>query len=144
MSECEVCGARASRKAKIEDVVMDVCDVCVQLGEEIIKPVVRAVKRPARIPEELDIVIKSDLGRVVKKEREKMGLTQEQLAKKLMLRASVITRIESGWEPPLPIVEKLERFFKRKFKEKAEAHEVKGKAEGKALTIGDIVEIKKK
>jgi len=139
--ECEICGARASRKSKIEGVVMDVCERCAELGEEIKLPRAQAPPK-VKLPNELEIVIKSDLGNIIKKEREKKGLTQEQLAKKLMLRTSVLARIEGGWEPPLAIVESLEKFFKIKLKEKVETKKSKASAGVGSVTIGDIVEIK--
>jgi uncharacterized protein (TIGR00270 family) len=143
--ECEVCGSgNAYRKAKIEGVLMDVCDKCVSLGDEIIAPRITVVEKNVRLPEELDVSVRSDLGSFVKGRREKMKLTQEELARKLFLNASIITRVENGWMPPLAVVEKLEKFFKTSLKETAEAGATGRRTNNKALTLADVVEIKRK
>jgi len=69
-----------------------------------------------------------------------MGLTQEQLAKKLKEKLSVIKKIENGWEPSLTLIRKLEKFFSIKLTEelKEEAFERKTR---KDITIGDVIEI---
>jgi uncharacterized protein (TIGR00270 family) len=142
MAECELCGGRASRKAKIEGVMMDVCGRCAGLGEEIVKPKISVVKREIRPPEEFETSVRSDLGKLVKGRREKLRLTQEELAKRLSLNVSLITRIENGWTPPLAIVEKLERFFRTELKDTAETTKTKAQARNKPLTLGDVAEIR--
>ncbi|MEM5814226.1 MAG: multiprotein-bridging factor 1 family protein [Candidatus Aenigmatarchaeota archaeon] len=146
MSECEVCGkAGAGRKAKIEGVIMTVCDKCVSMGEEIMAPVkIVFEKKQERVPEEMLISVKKDLGQIVKNRREKMGLSQEELARRLLLNVQVINRIEKGWMPPLATVDVLEKFLKASLTERVEAETIKPTKGGKKLTLGDIVEIKKK
>jgi len=146
MGECEVCGRDgATRRAKIEGAVMTVCDKCAEMGEEIAAPIkVVFEKKPTRIPEEMFVSVKKDLGQLVKRRREKMGLNQEELARRLLLNVQVITRIENGWQPPLATVEVLEKFLKTSLKETVEAEAPKTKKGTKALTLGDIVEIKRK
>jgi putative transcription factor len=49
---------------------------------------------------------------LVRKNREKKGLTQDQLGEKINEKGSVISRIESGhMEPDIKVAKKLERFF---------------------------------
>lgn len=145
MTECEICGREgADRKAKVEGAVMTVCDKCVSMGEEVAAPKIPVARKEVRMPEELNIAIRPDLGAFVKKQREKLKLTQEELARKLLLNVSIITRIESGWMPPLQTVEKLEKFFRASLKEQVEETKTKGKMDGKSVTFGDIVEIKKR
>lgn len=146
MTECEVCGRNdATRRSKIEGAVMNVCDKCVSMGEEIAAPVkIFFEKKPVRVPEEMFVSVKKDVGQLVKRQREKMGLNQEELARRLLLNVQVITRIENGWQPPLATVEVLEKFLKTSLKETVEAEAPKTKKGTKALTLGDIVEIKRK
>lgn len=146
MTECEVCGKDgAERRAKIEGAIMTVCDKCVSMGEEIKAPMkITFEKKPLSPPEGMFVSVKQDLGQLVKRQREKLGLNQEELARKLLLNVQVITRIESGWMPPLETVNVLEKFLKTKLKETVEAEAPKTKKGTKALTLGDIVEIKRK
>jgi putative transcription factor len=144
MAECEACGARATRKAKIEGVIMDVCDKCVEMGQEIKAPPKMIFERKQeRMPEGMFVGVKKDLGRLVKKQREKMGLHQEELARRLLLNVQVITRIENGWMPPLETVKLLEKFLKTSLIETVEAEAPKTRKGTKVLTLGDVVEIKR-
>ena len=146
MAECEVCGKDgAARRAKIEGAVMNVCDKCVEMGAEIAAPVKLVFERKSiRAPEEMFIRVKENLGHLVKRQREKMGLNQEELARRLLLNVQVVTRIENGWMPPLETVNVLEKFLKTSLKETVEAEAPKTKKGTKALTLGDVVEIRRK
>ena len=142
MEECNICGARnANRKARIEEVILTVCNNCVNLGEEI--PMIKikiARKSPQKI-RELEETIVPTFSKVIKAERERHNISQEELAKKLSEKVSVIRRIEEGWEPSLTLVKKLEKFFNMKLTEKIDEQRTSKKEERKSLTIGDIVEI---
>jgi uncharacterized protein (TIGR00270 family) len=70
-----------------------------------------------------------------------LNLTQEQLAKKLNEKSSVIKRIEEGWEPPPTLIRKIEKFFNIKLTEEIEEKPLNKKTEKKKLTIGDVVEV---
>lgn len=141
MKECELCEAKADKKAKIEGAILNVCSKCVNLGEEI-KSVMPIVKRKEiKLPEELDLVIVDDFASLIKNAREKKALSQEKLAKAISEKASVIKRIEEGWEPSLKIARKLENFLEIKLIESVPKVSLKKKDETKGLTIGDIIEI---
>ncbi len=144
--ECELCGMReASKKARIEGVVLSVCERCARFGEEvreIAKPSAHAekMKEKQEIFEEVPV---ENFGEVVKELREKRNLTQEELAAKIKEKLSVIKRIEEGWIPEENVVRKLERFFGVKLTEKIAAFPEKEKQEKEeALTIGDVVEVR--
>jgi len=70
-----------------------------------------------------------------------MNLTQEELAKKLKEKASVIKRTEEGWEPPLKLIKKIEKFFDIELREEIEEEILEKKSDSKRLTIGDVVEV---
>lgn len=141
--DCELCGSdKAFRKAVIEGAVLCVCDNCVNLGEEVkeaVKPVARKSMIP--LPEELNQILIHDFANVIKKAREKRGLKQDELAKKINIRASLVKRMEEGWEPSFVLVRKLEKFFNVKLIERIGSGKVETKADKSRLTIGDIVEI---
>jgi len=54
MTDCEICGKKATSKVSIDGLVLDVCDDCVDLGE----PVSFGIKKPKKRimePEELSL-----------------------------------------------------------------------------------------
>ncbi|MCS7126315.1 MAG: multiprotein-bridging factor 1 family protein [Aigarchaeota archaeon] len=69
---------------------------------------------PSRLPvEEYEYV--EDFGRLIREAREKMGLTQEDLAKQLNEKVTVIRKIEAGeFNPSIELVKKIERLLKIK------------------------------
>ena len=140
ISECNICGSEATRKAKIEGTVLDVCDKCVKFGEEV-----REVeyKKAVRVPqiEGLDTVLVKDFAKAVRKSREKMKLTQEELAKKLSVKSSIIKRMEEGWKPSDTLIDRVEKFFNISLREDAIEMVKEKRQKSKKLTIGDIVEI---
>ena len=63
------------------------------------------------------------------------------MAKKLKEKSSVVKRVEDGWEPPVKLTEKIEKYFNISLREKVEGNVQGKKTESKKLTIGDIVEV---
>jgi putative transcription factor len=138
--DCEVCGRGARSKARIENVAVAVCERCVALGQEIKVPA-RAPK-PKPLPPELEQVLRQDFASVIKRSRERAGLTQEQLAQRLNEKTSLIRRIENGWEPSLALIRKLERFFRIKLTLAVSSSNGRKIASRKPLTVGDIAEVR--
>lgn len=142
MRECELCGSKkANRKARVEGVIITVCENCVKFGEEIRTPEVKRLKKQAPKIEEIEEVLKPKFNEIIRDSRVKMKLKQEDLAKKLNEKLSVVKRVEDGWEPTPNLIRKLEKFFNIKLTEKPEEKELERKPEKKKLTIGDVVEI---
>jgi putative transcription factor len=140
MVECELCGSKATRRAKVEGSILDVCDDCVKYGEEVPRIEIRRTKRlPPKIESE-DVLVR-DFHKIIRRSRENRKLTQVELAKKLKEKVSVIKRVEDGWEPPTKLIEKIEKYFNIKLREKVEDNAQNKKKETKKLTIGDIVEV---
>lgn len=142
MSECELCGSKkASRKTKIDGAILTACEDCVRLGEEV--PIVELKPTKKAIPklEGLEEAVKPNFHVLIKSERSKRNLTQEDLAKKLNEKSSIIKRIEDGWEPSINVIKKLERFFNVKLTEEVEEKQIEKKTDNAKLTIGDVVEI---
>jgi putative transcription factor len=139
--ECELCGSKdANKKTKIDNAILTVCKECVKFGEEVPILEVRSAKKILPKIEELEHII-PDFHKVIRNAREKMKLTQEELAKKLNEKSSIIKRIEEGWKPSSSLIAKVERFFNIKLTEKLEEKQIDKKVEEKKLTIGDIVEV---
>ncbi|MCX8200783.1 MAG: helix-turn-helix domain-containing protein [Candidatus Caldarchaeum sp.] len=71
--------------------------------------------RPARGRKDVDIEYEyvDDLGQVVRREREKLGLSQAELAALVKTKETIIKKIEHGeFNPPLDLVKRLEKVLK--------------------------------
>ncbi|MEM0133888.1 MAG: multiprotein bridging factor aMBF1 [Thermoplasmatales archaeon] len=115
---CELCGKVMDRyhEVIIDGVTMKVCHDCAKYGKEVTKkpPIVQREQTPrpvqsrnfVRIPpppaprrkapgsvEDMDEPI-IDFGKVIKKRREEMGLSQEELANKLQEKKNLVAKIE--------------------------------------------------
>jgi putative transcription factor len=149
-----MCGKETNLfKTVIEGTELRVCKDCSKFGKiigRIAEPVKEKKKKHIEEErEEPEIVeeIVPDYASKVKSSRESRGLKQEELAKKLSEKESVIHKIETGhYEPNLVLAKKLERFLKITL---IESHEIekpekskKATADG-PLTIGDMIKIKK-
>jgi putative transcription factor len=145
--ECEMCGAREARKkVKIEGVVLFVCDECARFGSYVgdveKKKERKKVKKDFKLIEDYEEVVVEDIGKRVKELRERLGLTQEELASKIKERVSVVKRVEEGWIPPMDVVRKLEKFFSTKLTERVRVRVEGEKEEEERLTIADVAEIR--
>lgn len=144
LAECEVCGKPIStrRKAKIDEVIFQVCEECVKLGEEITetKPKIIVKERPI-IKEDFELV--SDFAERIKTAREKLGLTQKELANKINESESIIKRIEHGFAET-KVIRKLEKFFGIKLYQTIKEVKIIKKGKEEKLTLGDVAEVKRK
>jgi uncharacterized protein (TIGR00270 family) len=148
MADCEVCGrSNAGIRTSIEGSELTVCKLCASLGKVISPeiPVVRPslLKKPVRMPEEMQLTPRADLSELVRKGRDKLGITQEELSRKLKLPSNTIRRVEGGWQPPLDVIKRLEGVTKVSLVEgTGSTQELRKKLEKKALTIGDVVDVR--
>ena len=127
--------------------MLTVCKLCASLGKVVNaeRPVVRAalLRKPVRLPQELQLSPRMDLAQMVRGGREKLGLTQEQLGRKLKLPANAIHRIEGGWQPPLDVIKRLEGVTKVSLVQgTGSTMELRKRLEKQALTIGDVVDVR--
>jgi len=114
---CEVCGNDFPKliRAEIEGAELMVCPECAKLGKtlrDLPEPassthVMKRVSAP-RIEEPPELI--EDFGTEVKRARERLGLTREELAKKIFEKESLLVRIENNaFEPEEKIIRKLEK-----------------------------------
>ena len=122
---CEICGnpiIGVSQVVLVDGAKLRVCNNDAKLGtavKETVRPqgfVPRAINSPL-IPKfdiiEGELELRDDFGTAVKSAREKMGLSQDQLAAKINERASLIRHVETGkMRPDGVLATKLERFLK--------------------------------
>ena len=159
MMICELCGKEVShlKKVIIEGVILNVCDECAKFGKEIkgnkipkdikyLPPEIvrerleRKRHRGRRDYLEDEEVLAEDYSKRIREAREKLGMTQDELAKKLMERKTVISKIERGeMRPDEKLIKKLENVLNIKLKEKASSIYRKEKKKAAPLTLGDLI-----
>ncbi|AIY89474.1 multiprotein bridging factor aMBF1 [Geoglobus acetivorans] len=153
--ECEICGKEIRGRTfriVVEGTELRVCASCKEYGVEDISSssqhgTVRVVRKERSRPSR-PIVFTEELvenyNEIIKRERQKRGWSQEELARKIQEKESLIRKIENAEITPEPeVVEKLERLFDVKLREKVQ--EVKIESQRKLVpTLGDVVVIKKK
>ena len=120
MVDCDMCGKKdiSPVKVKLEGTVMSVCSQCASYGQRLADPEKRVsnftshrprVKRED--PNANKFVVKN-YGPLIKQARESKNLKQEQVAKSLNEKESIIHKIESGhFKPSFALARKLEKFF---------------------------------
>lgn len=159
MPSCEMCGKELPtlRKALIEGTMMSVCGNCVKFGVEQAGAAnevtgrsrttaalqTRAARGRTRdvfadMPEELV----EDYGERVRLARQRLGLSIEDVGKKINERQNELAKLEQGtYHPTDALVRKLEKFFGIKLMEKPEAPAGVGgpKPAGGPMTLGDMI-----
>ena len=155
--ECEICGMpikSQGKKISIERSDLTVCDRCIQFGKEKEnfsfapktiekkKPIRRRIAATSLVVDE----VIEEYHIVVRAKREEMGLTQEELAKRINEKSSLLGKIERGdILPDDSVIKKLENEFNVKLIEKTRSDEKYDlDVDRKGLTLGDVAFIKKK
>ncbi len=147
---CDMCGAEVDEflEAIVEGVSMSVCEKCSKYGEVVaIKPKIfsSSAKKVERRESEPTEVIVDNYAALVMKGREKKGFRQNELAKALGEKVSVIEGVEAGrFKPSLVLAKKFELVLGIDLVNSYK--EVKGEKRinfrDKSLTIGDVVRSK--
>ena len=108
--QCNLCGKEDSlTTAIIENIEMSVCNNCAKLGTRIQIPN-RLRKKPEIVESEEQII--EGFSSKIKRAREARGMKQEEAAKKLAIKESLIHKMESGnFTPSLRMARRLEKFF---------------------------------
>lgn len=148
--QCDMCGSEKNLvDAIVEGVMMKVCDNCAKYGDVVPirggedTPRMPMVKRPAPVKDEkeFDYVLEK-YAEMVKKAREKKGLKQEEVAKAIAEKESVIHNIESGHlRPSIKLAKKIGAFLGVnlivKEEKKLDKKDINFKDPG--VTIGDLL-----
>ena len=126
MSDCEICGAEIRGKAQIISVgtsKLRVCSTCVRHGTVVVEAKKAKIVQPRaakkRLYEQMDLEIEAgqaleeDYGKQVRDAREKAGLKQEELAKKINEKQSLLRKIENDEiSPSEEVMRKIKRVLK--------------------------------
>ena len=151
-----MCGKKTENllKAIVEGTMLSVCEDCTSYGNviEIKKPEIkeeprRTLRTKVYYKEHLE-EITPDFSKVIKEAREKKNFSQEDLAKAIAEKESVIHKIETNTLiPPMNTAKKLEQLLGIKLinqpNNKTDEKRTNFNLKDKNLTIGDIIKIKK-
>jgi putative transcription factor len=165
---CEVCGRKihgSPIRAVIEGAKLTVCVECskhgkiireeeVELGQRVPKkaPVLFSAKmqRKKAVGAKVEITqeVVEGYHAKIRQAREKLGLSHEELGKKINEKASVLSKLETGkMTPNNVLVTKLEHALKIKLlvpiKEEKISHEMP-KFANRETTLGDLIQLNKK
>ena len=138
-------------KTIVEGAELNVCNKCSKFGrvigtiEETKVTESKSKKINAPKKETLQIII-GDYAEKIKIRRESLDLTQEQFAKKINEKESIIQKIESKhYEPSIDLAKKIEHFLNIRLIEDYEEKHKKMKYEkSEKFTIGDFIKTKNK
>ncbi len=144
---CDMCGKEENFvRSIIEGSELNVCTKCAKYGKVLgniaRKPFVPKMDK-SRTKEAITI-INPHYATLIKQKREQLGLKQEDLAKALSEKESVVQKTESGAIPPMELARKFESFLKIKLiEEYREEVDTSQKNKTAELTLGDFIKIKK-
>lgn len=165
--ECPICGSiiwGKGQRVLLEGVKIIVCHNCAQHGIKIHKPPINThIKKPSsrkkvspikrQIPKKdkiNELEISPDYAIKIRNARNSLGLNQDQFAKKLNEKPSLLRRIEAGKvEPTIKLAKKIEDVYKIKLlkevdKIEANIQDNKYMKRSTGTSLGDIAFIKKK
>jgi putative transcription factor len=149
MGTCEICGINTPRiyRASVEGTEMDVCEKCTSYGKVLSLPV-QKIKKPVEVevkasPENEESVV-ADCSSKIRRAREKLGLTQEEFAKKLNEKMSLMRAIENrDIVPDIKLAKKLEKELGILLIEELSSEKVALKSgSSNEITLGDMIQIK--
>lgn len=173
---CDVCGQVISGKplkVAIEGARVMACPDCAELGEPIAEVETRLLAKrppmgpakhvigqrqqppvaPSRAPgaivgDAMRTEIVEDYPILVRRAREKIGLTQEDLAKKMNEKVTVIQRVEAGrMVPDLRLARMFEHYLRIRLLtpvDSSPATAIAGAKPTASVTLGDIVQIRRR
>jgi putative transcription factor len=165
---CEVCGRRINGKpfkVIIEGAKLTVCSECSKLGKIYYeepkqrvasprlgttpRPLIIQTKKPQapKVDTSLELVENFDLK--IRQAREKLGLSHEELGKRISEKVSLLRKIETGkMTPDNRLATMLEHALKIKLIVPAKEEKVPqaklARASGRDLTLGDLIQMDKK
>jgi len=158
--QCEICGCDIKGnpiRVTVEGSVLDVCGKCAHYGKPMDKwtPVSRKISPTERVIvthkprrdvfDKLQDEIIPDYAQLIKKARESLGLTIEELASKMMEKATLLRKIEREELIPEDAVrKKLETALNIKLTEKVSSQDQRGGGFIRGTTLGDVAIIRKK
>ncbi|MEK6856662.1 MAG: multiprotein bridging factor aMBF1 [Nanoarchaeota archaeon] len=144
MSSCDLCGKESELfVANIEGSIVHSCKNCCRFGNVIGKfeEFKSEIKIKKYAEKENTETLIENYSEIIRKERNRKGLKQDELAMKLNVKESIIHKIENGqMVPSLDIARKIEKFFGIKLIENIPDIKINLEhSEMKGFTLGDII-----
>ena len=148
---CDMCGSPGKLfKTIVEGTELSVCEECSRFGKVmgiVEQSIARVQETKSKEPEtELIEILVEDYAEKIRKKRESLGLNQEEFAKKLNEKESLIQKIEAGhFEPSIGLAKRIGKVLQlRLVDEYEEKHAGQKGSKTDAFTIGDFIKIKEK
>ena len=159
---CEICGRQTNmlRVVRIEGSELNACPDCAKFGvDKAPRPkastapvhISEAIERREKRTQTRDVLVDgaeelvSDFHVRIRKAREKLLWTPEDLGRKINEKKSVILKLEGGqMHPDDALVRKLERTLNIKLKERPTLASAPKSAVQRGLTLGDLIRYEKK
>ena len=141
MATCELCGSSGNLiKAIVEGSLLNVCEKCSRFGRAIVVKQEQKIRPIKQNTIDIVNVINPEYPKLIKEAREKFGLKQEDLAKKLDEKLSIIHKLETGHlQPTILLAKKLEKLLNISLIEVYQETHEKLNFKDRGLTIGDLV-----
>ena len=145
-----MCGSEEQLySTRVEGATMSLCSKCSKFGKVLAAiiqhtPEKREPRQQSAPKEEVSLIISPDFAAKIKQSREKLGIRQEEFAKKINEKVSTLHHIETGkFEPSLKLARILELFLNIKLvEEHQEIHIDKEAKPSGSFTIGDFIKLK--
>jgi len=159
---CDMCSSKEKDyKIEVEGSILTVCEKCVGFGKAIgrikqelpekkkkkmAKAEEKAAEARAKKETESMQLIVPDYASIISRARQRTGLKQEELAKKIAEKESIIHKLESGsMKPDIALARKLEKFLRIKLVETVEIGDSSSSNKSSSpgsLTIGDLIRVR--
>ena len=145
--KCEICGeeVRRPKLISVEGSVLRVCEKCSKYGV-LLRVDAPRQKRRYKPPEQEILEVVDDYPKLIHDKRESLGMTQEELGKRINEPESVVSRLEKGrMVPSEGIARKLERALGITLLVKPSEEKVTLPAKSsEEPTLGDLALLKKR
>lgn len=141
---CELCGNKeAPLRANVEGTTMQVCRSCARFGKQVHKVQVRQMQPTKKTPAKPDVleVMVQDYAKRIREARESRKLKQEDFAKTLNIKTSLLQNMETGkFKPSTPLAKSIEKVLGIKLLEEVEETVFAGKpSKREGFTLGDFI-----
>lgn len=150
---CEMCGSDSDLfNTIVEGSTLKVCKECAKFGK-VLKKVEKHLPKKAfkaeQTPEQPEIIetVVDDFSSIIRKKREEMNLKQDDFAKKINEKSSLVYSLENGkTRPSIALARKLEKLLNIRLIEEIKDTKIDlGKRDDSGeLTIGDLIKVKKR
>jgi len=143
--DCEICGRNCDEifLISVEGTKLNVCSGCSHCGSFISRVDETPVRERTIVREEPETDIIDNYSSIIAQNRQKMGLSQEELAKKINENLNFIRNIEKGkLIPTEKTAKKLEKLFKIRLFQQVKKEEIKSKKAETSLSLEDVAVMK--